>query len=57
MNKDIEQQINKAVEGRDLSELIRLTGLPADVITQQRVMTRKKRLDLPAWGQLEELKK
>lgn len=63
--EDIHKQIDKAVEGRDLKEVIRLTGLPLEVITHQRVMTRKERrkwyrdnkvrLKLPKWGQLKDL--
>lgn len=65
--EDIHKQIDKAVEGRDLKEVMRLTGLPLEVVTHQRVMTRKerrkwyhdnrRRLKLPKWGQLESLDK
>ncbi len=64
---EIKQAIDKAHQERNLPELVRLTGLPADVITGQRVMTRKerrtwyrenkRRLQLPAWGKLGILKK
>lgn len=66
MDEDIKKQIVEAEEKKDLDALMRLTGIPGDVIIGARVMTRKERrkwyrdnksrLKLPAWGQLENLK-
>lgn len=70
MSQDIEsedpmKEIDEAAKAFDLSKLMRLTGLPADVITGQRVMSRKerrtwyhenrRRLKLPSWDKLDTL--
>lgn len=65
MSDDIHKEIDAAMHTKDLSKLMALTNLPADVITGQRVMSRKERrqwyrdnrvrLKLPAWGKLETL--
>jgi hypothetical protein len=67
MSDDIHKEIDKAANEFDLPKLMMLTGLPADVITGQRVMPRKerrawyrmnkKRLNLPEWGKLDTLLK
>jgi ssDNA-binding replication factor A large subunit len=59
------KEIDEAAKNFDLSKLMRLTGLPADVITGQRVMSRKerrtwyhenrRRLRLPKWDKLDTL--
>lgn len=59
------KEIDAAAGAKDLSKVQRLTGLPVDVITGQRMMTRKERrkwyrdnkvrLRLPKWGQLKDL--
>lgn len=65
--EDIHKEIDEAAAVFDLPKLVRLTGLPEDVIKGERKMTRKerrawyrdnhKRLKLPVWGQLETLRK
>lgn len=62
MDVDVMKQIDEAVSKKDLDEVMRLTKLPLDVITGQRIMTRKerrewyhqnrKRLKLSTWGSL-----
>ena len=64
--EEIRESIAKAHKDKDLSELARLTKIPADVIAGVRVMSRKerrqwyyenrKRLGLPKWSLLETLK-
>lgn len=59
------KEIDEAAKAFDLEKLIRLTGLPADVITGVRTMTRKerrawyhenrRRLRLPKWDKLDTL--
>ncbi len=65
MSEEIHKEIDEAMAKKDLSKLMRLTNLPADVITGQRVMSRKERrqwyrdnkvrLKLPTWDQLHTL--
>lgn len=67
MSDDIHKEIGEAYAAKDLSKVVRLTGLPAEVIVGHRVMSRKerrqwyrenkKRLHLPQWNKLEDLKK
>lgn len=67
MEENIQKEIDDAAAAFDLPKLVRLTGLPPEVIKGERVMTRKerrqwyhenrKRLQLPEWGQLETLMK
>ncbi len=62
--EEIHKEIDKAASEKDLGKIMRLTGLPPDVITGQRVMLRKerrewyrenkKRLKLPEWNKLAE---
>lgn len=61
----LKEQIKTAHEKKDLSELVRLTGFPVDVIVGKRIMTRKerrawyhenrRRLRLPKWSELDTL--
>ncbi len=65
MSEEIHKEIDEAAAKMDLPKLMRLTGLPPDVITGERVMSRKERrewyrknkvrLKLPAWDQLHTL--
>lgn len=67
MDKEMSDKIVAAEEKKDLDELVRLTGIPAEVIIGMRTMKRKERrqwyrdnkarLKLPPWGQLEGLEK
>jgi hypothetical protein len=67
MDEEIQKEIDDAAASFDMPKLVRLTGLPEDVITGVHKMSRKerrawyhenhKRLKLPVWGQLETLRK
>lgn len=59
------EDLDAAYKAKDLSKIMAMTGLPVDVITGQRIMSRKERrqwyrdnksrLKLPKWSELNTL--
>lgn len=67
MSDDVLKEIDDAAAKFDMPKLMRLTGLPEDVLRGERIMSRKDRrkwyfqnkdrLNLPEWDQLQNLVK